>query len=143
MRAPFTQVKRYFSYELWTPSLCLLYVGLAKQGNIFIKRGRVIRARPVALWSKKSFPLSLSPAVQIYWTVLNKSSQVTENTRSVSAVKKIINYPCFAINKKENSLVPANRKDIMYIDKNTYHQRNETIEVSGKSKLILLLVSNE
>jgi hypothetical protein len=142
VRAAFTEIKTYFSYELWTPSVCSLYVGLAKQGTIVIKRGRVIRARPGALWSKKSFPLSLSPAVQIYWTVLNKSSQVTENTRSVSAVKKIINYPCFAINKKKFA-VPANRKDIMYIDKNTYHQRNETIEVSGKSKLILLLVSNE
>ncbi|MCX5897135.1 MAG: hypothetical protein NTY29_02960, partial [Proteobacteria bacterium] len=89
VRAAFTEVKTYFSYELWTPSLCLLYGGLAKQGNIFIKRGRVIRASPVALWSKKNFPLSLSPAVQIYWTVLNKSSQVTENTRSVSAVEKL------------------------------------------------------
>jgi hypothetical protein len=89
VRAAFTEIKTYFSYELWTPSLCLLYVGLAEQGNVFIKRGRVIRARPGALWSKKSIPLSLYPAVQIYWTVLNKSSQVTENIRSVSAVEKL------------------------------------------------------
>jgi len=88
-------------------------VGLAKQGNIFIKRGRVIRARPVALWSKKSFPLSLSLAVQIYWTVLNKSSQVTENTRSVSAVEKLSIIPDSLSIKKKNTLVPANRKDIM------------------------------
>jgi hypothetical protein len=60
---------------------------------MFIKSERVIRASPVALWSENISSFPLSPEEQIYWTVQNKSSQVTEKTRSVSAVVKLSIIP--------------------------------------------------
>jgi len=81
---------------------------------IYLSRGEESSGRVLLRYgARKIFPLSLSLAVQIYWTVLNKSSQVTENTRSVSAVEKLSIIPDSLSIKKKNTLVPANRKDIM------------------------------
>jgi hypothetical protein len=75
-------------------------------------------------------PPSIFPEVQIYWTVQNKSSQVTKNPRSVSAGAKLSIMTDSPL--KTRWFVQS--KQTMYMVKKTCHQRGVTIKVSEKSK---------